>query len=271
VCLHWTGSPHAHLAWSALSWAWDELGFLPSPSFDSKAYGALEDNQARAYAFRHVYHTEYVGGILCAVLLCTRAGQEIAPALQPCDNDDLAKRCQRTLSRSRAYWKGQRGESIAPNASNIRGYLRSQDALLLVETRLTESRTAGGRNNPLWREVCSRTELDRREVAEVLFDGLLIHAAREYELATLASTLCDIGRLSMPVTPTAIEATEFLLRQQLPSGAIGAQFLSEVPSGVSRAVEAVSGLIEEALGEVSALLVGPRPLTSGDEAPRLGP
>jgi hypothetical protein len=68
-----------HVAWALLADARAELGFLPSPSFSTGEYGGLTGAEARAYAVRHVYHTEFVWAILCAVA----AGRECLLAYAP--------------------------------------------------------------------------------------------------------------------------------------------------------------------------------------------
>jgi uncharacterized PurR-regulated membrane protein YhhQ (DUF165 family) len=56
-----------------------------------------------------------------------------------------------------------------------------------------------------------------------LSDGVLIQAARHYDLATLAGALTDAVRLALPSTTTFLEATNFLIHQQHRSGALGAR------------------------------------------------
>lgn len=48
---------------------WDRLGFLPSPTFSVEEYSNLSSKESTAYIFKNIYHTYYVGGILCCTLL----------------------------------------------------------------------------------------------------------------------------------------------------------------------------------------------------------
>jgi len=62
-------SPHAALGLALWNGTWDELGFLPGPSFDDKVFAPLEGDERRAYAFAELYHTNLVGGLLALVAL----------------------------------------------------------------------------------------------------------------------------------------------------------------------------------------------------------
>lgn len=54
---------------SALSSLWDQLGFLPAPSFRDRDYQDARD--ADAYMLYHTYHTTFVYALLCCVCLIT--------------------------------------------------------------------------------------------------------------------------------------------------------------------------------------------------------
>jgi len=69
VLLNVSWSPYQCMAWKTLELAWDQLGFLASPSFEMKKFQELAPEERSSYAFRHVYHTTYVAGMLCATLL----------------------------------------------------------------------------------------------------------------------------------------------------------------------------------------------------------
>ena len=62
-------SVRARFAWHFLDETWNQFGVLPSPSFEAMEYAKLSAKDARAYAFKHTYHTIYVGAILCSLIL----------------------------------------------------------------------------------------------------------------------------------------------------------------------------------------------------------
>jgi hypothetical protein len=98
-------SPYVRLAVRMLLSVWDEFGFLPSAAFDAGRYRTLAGDAARAYAFLHVYHTTYVAGILCQVLLrCPERAATLEPWAPATDTDPtLLTRGRETLSAARAF------------------------------------------------------------------------------------------------------------------------------------------------------------------------
>jgi hypothetical protein len=242
----WT--PYARLGWDVLSRAWHKLGFLPCPSFEPEEFAALEPEQARAYAFRHTYHTMHVAGMLCAALLQhPLEGTNAIGLLQerPDQLGDLARRCLRAVQRSEIYWSGRREATAKfdddPEFANA-------DPLSSVVGRIAASIEG---SDFLWRQSLGGSRLTERELASVLLDGFLIHSAREYELAALAAGMVDFVQLRLPVTPTVVEAAEFLLRQQFSNGAIGAHLLDE-RNAANDSVGRLSIILESALKQVAA-------------------
>jgi len=63
----WTAA--ATFAFSVLARLEDEAGFLPPLSLEGAAFSRLEGAQRRRYAFASSYHTPYVMGLLCALIL----------------------------------------------------------------------------------------------------------------------------------------------------------------------------------------------------------
>lgn len=67
LALAW--SPTATFAFNIVSSAYDEIGFLPGPTFESKCYEASTLDARVPYVFATSYHTTYVMGMLCAAAL----------------------------------------------------------------------------------------------------------------------------------------------------------------------------------------------------------
>ena len=250
----WSG--YACVGWRALAKAWSRLGFLPSPSFDVQQYARLEGDRATAYVFRHTYHTLSVAGMLCAVLLRhPERGEACTPDVSVALSVDasLGLRCRSAVDKSQEFWRRQSRRAFNPGIFDARSDTTS--ALEAASSSLAASPTAGGRPEAIWRETLAGEPLDETRRASVLFDGLLIHSAREYELASLAAAIIDVCRLNLPLTSTTIEVAEFLLRQQLPSGAIGAHLLDGAGARDEQ-VQTLSHIIEMALAEISIRLSG---------------
>jgi hypothetical protein len=70
--LPWT--PAAGFAFSVLSHAHDEHGFLPGPGFDADRHAALPEVQATSYLLRTSYHASLVFGMLSAAVLAANDG-----------------------------------------------------------------------------------------------------------------------------------------------------------------------------------------------------
>lgn len=224
-------SPYARCGWHALSRSWATLGFLPSPSFDPDQFESKGAKERSAYAFRHVYHTEYVGGMLLAALLrhpdedSGANGRPLASLPEGKRRGDLRRRCNDAVRRSRAFWL-ERGIDVVEESKDRWVSSPSHRGLAGTVALLSSSQTAAGRPGALWRSLIDEpsAEASELELETVLCDALLIHACREYELATLASLIARRVR-NGSATETTIEAITFLVRQQLPSGAIGAHLV----------------------------------------------
>ncbi len=219
-------SPYARFAWHMLAATWTQFGFLPCPSLDPKQYQALRGDEALAYAFKHTYHTTYVGGILCALLLDPPRAVTVAddsPAnlrdFQPLADklDEAIAGAQRFIETRDTPWSA--GAEPVEEASG--------DALARVILRMTECQTLNNAQSRQWAKVLSDAPVSHDELALILSDGLLIHAAKEYELGVLSRVLTDRTRGDLPISTTFLEAAEFLADQQLPNGAIGAHVMAD--------------------------------------------
>lgn len=227
-------SPYARFAWCMFATTWDEFGFLPGPNFDAQEYSSLEGDEASDYAFEHLYHTNYVGGILCAVLLRhpESGGDTTAWTASTHLPPDLLGRCERAVASAVGFCEGQ---GFRPSSSPNQGESRagatpgSPDGDLgKAVARALECPGFCGSPEARWAQVLEHAPLDKDELALVLSDATLIQAARSYDLALLARGLSDAAYLtSSTPSATCVEAAAFVVHQQLPSGAIGAHFTVE--------------------------------------------
>lgn len=225
-----TGSPYARFAWHMLAATWTQFGFLPCPSLDPKQFGALTGDEALAYAFKHTYHTTYVGGILCALLLDPpQTGTIIDDSpIEPLDFLSLAAKLDKAVGRAQRF----AGDEPAGESGRT-----ACDALALVTLRMAECQTLNNAESRQWTKVLSDAPVSRDELALILSDGLLIHAAKEYELGVLSRILTDRSCSNLAISTTFLEAAEFLADQQLPDGAIGAHFETSEHNAAALSVE----------------------------------
>jgi hypothetical protein len=70
ACLGESGRPAARFGWHVVDRVWNQLAFLPGPTFDPERYRALSGEAADAYACEQMYHTNFVAGMLCALRIC---------------------------------------------------------------------------------------------------------------------------------------------------------------------------------------------------------
>ncbi|MBZ0092242.1 MAG: hypothetical protein K8F27_08490 [Sulfuricellaceae bacterium] len=249
-------SPYARFAWHMLAATWTQFGFLPCPSLDPKQYQALSGDEALAYAFKHTYHTTYVGGILCALLLDPPRADALSGD-SPTDRWDfkpLADKLDEAIAGAQRFLAAQ-GESAWPAGDEPAAEPTSstRDALALVALRMTECRTLDKAHSRQWTKVLADAPIGHSELALILSDGLLIHAAKEYELGVLSRVLADRTRGDLPVSATFLEAAEFLADQQLPNGAIGAHFAAGEQNAAALSV-ALTKSMALALVSVSGFL-----------------
>lgn len=231
ACIPNAWSPYAGVAWHLLASIWDELGFLPSSTFDSARYAQLSGESASAYAFLHIYHTTFVAGLLCAVLLRhpqTGGGSYVWETV-PADSAALLERAELAVLSAQDFCShnGNGNHNQRDSPRDLLFELPNQ--LSIYEKTVSRIRNYPGPcslPDAGWADAVAKTAFwQSSEFAMVLNDALIIHAARDYQLPVLVSALLDRADSHLPLSPTVLEALAFLTRQQLPSGAIGAHFV----------------------------------------------
>jgi hypothetical protein len=218
-------SPYARLAMRMLIAVWDEFGFLPSSAFDVERYRAVSGDEASAYAFHHVYHTTYVAGILCQILLRCPERRERPEAWTHAVHADssLLSRCEDVVRAADAFCS-LRGSDRRGDTAELPKTVAA--TLERTTTEIHKYPSACGRPDAPWTAaVAANGAVAPAELALVLNDALLIHAAREYNLPVLVAALLERAASSLPLSRTLLEATAFLCGQQMPCGAIGAYFV----------------------------------------------
>lgn len=204
-------SPYAKYGWGwrCLMMAWDDLGFFPSPSFNPTLFFSQPSEARRHYALRHVYHTLFVTGILCAIMLRDRGtGVRATEEIVGSDDPDA------------------RSDAVSPPAmlATDTDLEQTESALHRLLLRYGHQTEAG---DPLWLKAFPDLPISREERISIQADGLLIVSAQHYELAALAATLSTIAISDVPPSLTFREALAFLKRQRLPSCGFGPCLIEE--------------------------------------------
>jgi hypothetical protein len=222
-------SSYARVTWQLLVSIWDEFGFLPSCTFDTAHYASLSGDKASAYAFLHTYHTTYVAGLLCAVLLLHPEHGRSSNSEEPAWIADsiLTERAKRAVVACQDFCSQNGNGKVSPvNSRSSSDASAHRSALKNSVAQIQTYPGPCGRTGAAWTSLLNKAlPWKPDELALVLNDGLIVQAARDYKLPVLISVLLDRAASDLPVSPTVLEALSFLIRQQLPSGAIGAHFV----------------------------------------------
>lgn len=231
-------SPAASVAWRLLHGVRSRFGFLPSPSFNTEEYAQLSGTARAAYAFAHVYHTEFVWGILCSVLLDVRSLQ---PATVPAERSmanrrEVADRCVEAAHRA-ATFRSNGDQARPPDA---RPLLAPKRGTRLFDEYM-EVAASDPRRRPWLQELARAVEIEQVDgsvAAGLVADSLLLDAARNYDLALVASLLGDAAARRLELTPAALQVVRFLLRQQAPDGSVAVWDPKDRASDAARHVAA---------------------------------
>jgi hypothetical protein len=236
-------SARSEMCWRILEEVWSTTGSLPSPSFELARWERLEPDERRPYSFRHSYHTNFVAAMLCAVLL--RTEPVVAPCAPVLDLAALASRCRRAANQAAGFAGASSGVKPCEDTTLIEPAAIEEDALLLDIVTLLERLADQDRGfGTSWRCLG-----DQARATPMLLDAALTAAARAYDLVGLASGLEQAAVHRVPATVTIAAASDFLLRQQLPSGAIGAW--AAAGNHDSLAVRTVSGAFAPVLAQLA--------------------
>jgi hypothetical protein len=208
-------SAYGAIAWHLSRETWDSFGFLPSPSLSAAAFQSLDNEpEQRQYAFHNMYHTVLVGGLLCAAFLDMRVA---APEVS---TDEVLYDEAPSVARA-----------VEGAVDHLQRVLRvspfiAREAIAAVEWTADAAHV----------DELTRTWADDGVAPEVAtsmaIDASIILAAQDYDLPRLAAALRCAARTNS-VTPTVHAGADFLARQSLVGGAIGAGWLGHPSSGVN--------------------------------------
>lgn len=261
--LRYGWSPHCSAGWCVVSSAFRDLGFVPSPSLDPNEFENRTDVARSAYATAHIYHSQYVFGMLCAMLLTrSRDDKQTRNLAKPLAHDGVVELCLETAVRASRFCGAQVSEHerqrrpTVIDAADLSNF--SVAAFSLLVSLATRSRNEDGTvesgDPPFWSSTLQRDRSTLIEALPVLLDAVLIKTAREYDLDALVKALCTTMALGLQPSETFKESLMFLCRQQTPVGAIGAYFVRDdnLSNPAARAV--TSGITQTLLWAADYLL-----------------
>lgn len=211
-------SAYGVIAWRRTRETWDAFGFLPSPSLSARSFSAIDDpHEQRQYALHNMYHTMLVGGLLCAALLDPRVTAPEPPSYGRRYREPRAVADAVTGAADHLRVVLGVEPSAAREAINALNWV-SDDSHVdeLLRTLVVDGGSEGGAGSSM------------------AIDASIILAAQDYDLVALASSLRRAAS-SRTVTRTVEVGAEFLARQSLVGGAIGAGWLETNGSEATRA------------------------------------
>jgi hypothetical protein len=212
-------SDHAASSWAVLTSAWEKFGFVPSPGFQASSFRALSGLGQEAYATANIYHTQFVFGMLAALIVHGAAAADTEPEEPEACDDDVVAACRRAVSRAAVFV----GESDLPLGER-RALLHEQTPGSCWNELLTLIPQQNG-EAPFWTQAMSQLAEPGR--SGVGIDALLVQAARRYDLDRVAKLVALTVAHSIAPSTTFRRAVLWLTRQQTPEGAIGAHFVNQ--------------------------------------------
>src|SRR5262249_43585244 len=146
-------------AWSVMQKVFSELGFLPSPNFDVDEYGRLAQKARTTYIFDHIYHTHYVLGILCAILLVLFANFGLVVKMNATGVQEIERAVEQKLSHVLRCAMSFANDASLQARAFARRVIDGTRALDLVRLQLERAPGTLGRPAALWRSVLSAGNL----------------------------------------------------------------------------------------------------------------
>ncbi|MHA7269061.1 DUF6895 family protein [Arthrobacter sp. HLT1-20] len=210
----------ATLGVESLLGTWDELGFLPCPSFRADEFAGLDGTARRSYAFEHTYHTTFVAGLLCGVLLLeplpTGLGgwDSTAKPLCPVLAVPTSLELRHAAERAYAFCRRAGMEGATEPTSSASTHASPTERLQQFFNGLARPR------RQLLSNAAQQHPMDAASHL-LLSDAILLLAAHEYRLDVVGTELAVAAQGPGNVTETALAAASYLLQQQNADGSVG--------------------------------------------------
>lgn len=211
--------------------AWNNLGFLYSPSFSKKEFSNLADNARTTYVFKNLYHTYYVGGIFSSLLLLKIDKNNFlssdkftnkSSSLVDFSINESIKNIDRISERAFAYCK----QNMNEYDSALNEMVNAQLFNLNDEYSIKECVNKYLQYHTHLKDIYLATQLSEEQAVQVILDCLLIENVTKYNLPDLCSIFWDFITYKQPISHLFLESVNFFIRQELLSGSITGCFFS---------------------------------------------
>lgn len=185
VILNDSFNDYSLLGWKTYTYVWDSLNFIPSPGFDEDIFTKLDEKTRRAYAFKELYHPNFVAGILSALLLIENhsdSGRKKQYAGKKKTDPDKDLIHQSIIS-SDKFLKMHRSPEIQTGEFRFCKSVKTETLLKSVIELSGEIR------NFQWLKVLPECGLNKKSEMKIAFESLIMLCIKNHDLNKLLVTL----------------------------------------------------------------------------------
>lgn len=195
-----------HISWKYFTSIWDDLGFLPGIAFDSKIYSQLDNEDKSAYAFKEVYHTNLVAGILCVnILEANERNSEISVEFPP----------EFSINKHELFKIIQSGKLYYNILNQETESLYSFDTIILF----SQVQELIERNEiPPWFKIISDSNDDTINKNAILIELKIMLSIKKSNFQFLIVSINQYLNMNLKINRTFVEAVEFICSRQMESG-----------------------------------------------------
>ena len=186
------------------------LGFLPSPVFERNIFIKLEGETAVAYAFKNIYHTYYLCGILFSMLVRKFPVFSICKKVQDFKypSKEIIANLRKVSQRIFEYGNTTKDSSTFENWKKFSSETK-------IAKSIEESFAAHLIDVPQLGYFCSNGHVTKQELNQVVYNSLLIKYVKMDNLKKLSQLLCEMVEFNIAPSNIFLEAANYLARQEL--------------------------------------------------------
>lgn len=172
------------LGWKTYTDIWDSLNFIPSPGFDEDIFMKLDEKTRRAYAFKELYHPNFVAGILTAIILIknhsdSKPEKQIAKKKIDFDKELILQ----SIIRSDKFLRMHSSEKIQSGENKFSISVKTETILKSVIN------LSGEIKNFQWMKVLADCGLTNKSEIKIAFESLIMLCINNHDLNKLLETL----------------------------------------------------------------------------------
>lgn len=193
------------LCWNYFRNTWDTLGFIPGIAFEPDIYTQLNKSEQGAYAFKELYHTTIVAGILCVNILQSKNRTGKTKIDYPNEYNLCPSTVFRCLNKA-IYHYGQIPSKHHIHETNLEILLNDIHNLIHCKSK------------PTWFESVKQMNKNSDEMKAKLIEMKIMLSIRKRNFTSLTEGLQENLSLNLGFDQTFIEAIEYICLQQLQEG-----------------------------------------------------